>query len=269
MVIVNCNGQSFFMDGYLKENLDTAKKIVKKDWDMIFLYDGFEGSGKSVKAMQDAFYFDPTLSFERMCFNPRQFTKAVTNAKPIQAVVYDEAYTGLSSRAAMSLINRTLVKMLAEIRQKNLFVAIVMPTFFDLDKYAAIWRSRALIHVYTLGSFQRGFFNFYNMQKKKELYVLGKKFYSYSRPAPNFKGRFTNYYPLNEEEYREIKKKSLIKQQATEDEIIVKQMAQHQMFENVFNVEGITHKKKAELIGISEATYWNWVRKYNETGSLG
>ena len=30
----------FYMDGYLKSNLDTAKRIIKKDWDMLFVYDG-------------------------------------------------------------------------------------------------------------------------------------------------------------------------------------------------------------------------------------
>ena len=30
----------YSMDGYMKENLDLAKKVIKKDWDMLFVYDG-------------------------------------------------------------------------------------------------------------------------------------------------------------------------------------------------------------------------------------
>ncbi len=265
---VQVNGMSFYIDGFLKQNLDRAKEIVKKDFDMIILYDGYEGSGKSVKCMQDAYYFDPTLTLDRICFTPREFSKSIKEAKPFQAVIYDEAYTGLSSRAAMSLINRTLIKMLAEIRQKNLFVAIVMPTFFDLDRYAAIWRSRALVHVYMKRNYQRGFFTFFNMEKKKQLYLLGKKFYSYSRPHSNFYGKFTNFYPLDEAEYRKKKKDSLTKQQSNEEEVLLQQMAQKRMFVNLLSVKDITHKKKAEILGTSESTYWLWLKKHNETGEL-
>ena len=59
-----------YMDAVHKENLDLAKKEIKNDWDMIGVYDGYEGSGKSVKCMQDAFYCDPTLTLDRIVFNP-------------------------------------------------------------------------------------------------------------------------------------------------------------------------------------------------------
>jgi hypothetical protein len=156
-----------------------------------------------------AFYVDPTFNIDRVVFTPKAFRDAIINSKPYQAVVYDEAYTGLSSRATMSLINRTLISMLAEIRQKNLFIFVVMPTFFDLDKYVAIWRSRGLIHVYTDKGYGRGYFSYYNKDKKKNLYILGKKFYDYRKPKPNFRGRFTNYYVVDEAEYRAKKLKSL------------------------------------------------------------
>lgn len=265
---VEVNQQLMYFDQNLKENLDRAKSIAKKDWDVLFLYDGYEGSGKSVKAMQDAYYMDPTLTLDRICFTPREFTKAIKKADEYSAVIYDEAYTGLSSRAAMSLINRTLVKVLAEIRQRKLFVAIVMPTFFDLDKYAAVWRSRALIHIYTGPNFQRGFFSFYNMERKKGLYVLGKKFYSYAKPLPNFRGRFTNYYPLDEKEYRRKKKNSLVQQHSLEEDTLIQEMARKKMFEALVNRNDITNVKKADILGMSEQNYYIWCRKYNETGEI-
>ncbi len=201
----------FSMDGYLKKNLGMAKEVVKKDWDMVFVVDGAEGSGKSVLAMQCAYYCDETIDMDRICFTPKEFKDAILNAEQYQAVVYDEAYTGLSSRAAMSLINRTLVRMLAEIRQKNLFVFVVMPTFFDLDKYVALWRSRALIHVYTKENFARGYLSFFNIDRKKTLFLMGKKFYSYSATKANFIGRFPNFYTVDEVAYRKKKKESLSK----------------------------------------------------------
>lgn len=197
------------MDGYLKLAYDKAKKVILNDWDFVFLIDGMEGGGKSVLAQQGASYCDPTFCAERIAFTPEEFRDSVLSAKKYQAVIYDEAYTGLSSRGTMSDINKVLVQMLAEIRQKNLFVFIVMPTFFDLDKYVALWRSRALLHVYTDKGFGRGYFTFYNKERKKNLYINGKKFYSYGKPSPNFRGRFTNAYTVNEEEYRAKKLKAL------------------------------------------------------------
>jgi hypothetical protein len=198
-----------YMDGYLRKGFTKAKSLVEKDWDWVTLVDGVEGGGKSVIAQQCAYEVDKTLTLDRITFTPEEFKDAVLSAKKYQAVIYDEAYTGLSSRGTISDINKTLVQMLAEIRQKNLFVFLVMPTFFDLDRYAAIWRSRGLIHVYTDKGYGRGYFAYYNKDRKKNLYILGKKFYDYRKPKPNFRGRFTAYYVVNQEEYRAKKLKAL------------------------------------------------------------
>ena len=260
----------YYMDGYMQTNLDIAKTVIKKDWDMVFVYDGYEGTGKSVKAMQDAYYCDPTLNLERVVFNPREFRQAVLKAKPYQAVVYDEAYTGLSSRSTMTAINKALVGMLAEIRQKNLFVFVVMPSFFDLDRYVALWRSRALIHVYTGKNFMRGFFAFFNQDKKKFLYIQGKKYYSYTITRPNFSGRFTNHYVFNEGEYRKKKKTSLQNQeqsgrmdQITKDAEI---LMQQRLFQYYFE---IPNKFGALLLGITPDAYRHRYKVEKEHNALG
>lgn len=254
----------YYMDGYLKSNWDIAKEVIHKDWDMIFCYDGYEGSGKSVKAMQDAYYCDPTLTNERITFTPFQFKKGVMAADKYQSVVYDEAYTGLSSRATMSMINRTLVSMLAEIRQKNLFIFVVMPCFFDLDKYVALWRSRALIHIYTMGKMERGYFSFYNVDKKKDLYIFGKKFYQYTKVMPNFRGRFTNHYTVDEKIYKENKKNSLIARENAQEEKEIKRQVFEQTFANLLNIENVTHETKAKILGMSLGNYYYRLRVFKQ-----
>src|SRR3990167_1025970 len=199
----------YYMDGYIQGNLDIAKKVIHKDWDMIFVVDGYEGTGKSVLTQQMAFYCDPSLTIDRITFNPKDFRKQVLSAEKYQAVVYDEAYGGLSARAYYTEVNRTLVEMLAEIRQKNLFIFIVLPCFFELDKYVALWRSRALFHVYTQDNFKRGSCSFYDQDRKKSLYTNGKRFLNYYRPSPNFIASFVNFYVVNEDDYREKKASSI------------------------------------------------------------
>ena len=257
--------KEFYMDGYLKANLDIAKKVITKDWDMIFVVDGAEGSGKSTIAQQAAFYCDPTLEFSRVVFNARDFKRAIIHAKPYQAVIYDEAYSGLNSRAAMSFINRSLVGMLTEIRQKNLFVFIVLPCFFDLDKYVALWRSRVLINVYTAEGFKRGRFSFYNLDKKKELYLKGKKFYEYKLVQPNFRGTFSQYLPLDKEKYRKLKFEALKAREDDsgnkEDEKAVQNILEKRVFE-IGDI--VTHEVKAQILGLSDRTYYNHLRKWKE-----
>jgi hypothetical protein len=260
----------FYMDGILQQNLDTAKKVITEDWDMVFVYDGPEGSGKSVKCMQDAYYCDPSPSLlDRYCFSAYQFRKVVHEATKYQAVVYDEAHAGLNARAAMSYINRALVSMLTEIRQKNLFVFIVLPTFFDLDRYVALWRSRALVHVYTKNNFERGYFAFYNSQRKKDLYMQGKKLYSYRQPKPNFIGRFLNTYPLDEKKYRQLKRDSLMKsEKSSEDAEMIKRM-QEMLWDRLMEIgDDITNKTKAKLLHISEMTFYRWMNEWKMKGEM-
>lgn len=201
---VDVGGKEIYLDGYLKNNLDMAKAVIKKDWDMLFVVDGTEGGGKSVIAQHIGKYLDNSLCLERIVFTPKEFREAIIKAEKYQCIIYDEAYGGLSSRQTMSLVNKAIVNLLAQIRQKNLFIIMVLPCFFEFDRYAALWRSRALIHVYTGKGFERGYFSFYNAQKKKALYMKGKKFYEYC-VMPNFRGRFTKGYVVDEAAYRQRK----------------------------------------------------------------
>lgn len=254
---------NYYMDGYLHSNLQLAKEAIRKDWDMLFVVDGSEGSGKSVLAMQMAYECDPSLTLNKIVFTPKDFRKAIIESKKYQAIVYDEAYTGLSSRATMSMINRTLISMLAEIRQKNLFVFVVMPCFFDLDKYVALWRSRALIHTYTTNNFQRGQFAFFNADKKKDLYINGKKFYSYGKPKANFYGRFTNYYVIDEKAYRKKKKESLITREKKREEMEVKKELQEEMFIKLQELkEDIPHTLKIKILSMPASTYFRKLSQY-------
>lgn len=255
--------KQYSMDGYVQKVLDTAKSVIKKDWDMIFSIDGPEGSGKSVFAQQCATYCDPGFVIDRITFTPNEFQKAVTNAQPYQAVIYDEAFTGLNSRATMSVINRALVQMLAEIRQKNLFIFVVMPTFFDLDKYVAIWRTRGLFHVYTGENFERGYVAFYNRDKKKDLYILGKKFYNYNQPKPNFIGRFSNHYTVEKDAYRKLKLESLKHHENKAFDKEIAKAAQQLMFERLqeCSVE-MDHNVRIAILGIPRSTYFLRLREY-------
>lgn len=205
------SGLSFYMDGHLDRELDVIKSKVLKDDDRVFIVDGGERKGKSVFAMQLAARLDPNFDLSRVCFTAEEFIKAVKDANRFEAVVFDEAFTGLSSRTSLSRVNNLIVSLMMEMGQKNLFVIIVMPSIFFLERYVVLFRANGLFHVYTSGG-KRGRWMFFRKESLKFLYLNGKKFYTYSGagiPRSNFKGRFYEQYVVDEGVYRLKKLKNL------------------------------------------------------------
>jgi hypothetical protein len=227
MTMIEFKDMTFYMDNKLTVELAKVRKgVTKKDKDHVFAVDGAEGCGKSVFSMQLAATLDPTFCIDRVCFTAPEFTRAIVKAKKGEAVIFDEAFTGLSSRAALSEVNKLLVSLMMEMRQKNLFVIVVMPTFFLLDKYVALWRATGLFHVFTKDG-RRGYWLYFNKYKKKMLYLAGKKYYTYSGkniPRSGFKGKFYDQYTVDEKEYRKRKKTALeSKRRTTKAEIYINQ----------------------------------------------
>jgi len=209
-VEVDKEKMSLYMDGTLHKQLieNVRPSVRKKDFDYVFVVDGSEGGGKSVMAFQIAKILDPDLTLDNIAFTPQDFIKAIKRAKPYTCIVFDESFTGLSSRSSLSEMNRIIVSLMMEMRQKNLFVILVMPTFFMLDKYAVMHRAKGLFHVY-IRKGKRGYWNFYNQQKMKMLWLKGKKYFEYHMVKPRIFGRFRDQYTINEQNYREKKMKSL------------------------------------------------------------
>ena len=105
-----------------------------------------------------------------------------------------------------------MIGVATEMRQRNLFVIIVIPSFFDLDKYFALWRCRCLIHVYFAKDGSRGRYILFPKSAKKYLYLTGKKFYDYSKPkSPYPPCTFKNHYTVDEMDYRRKKAESFKK----------------------------------------------------------
>lgn len=212
----------YYIDDRLKKNLDEKiiPSLIKKDKDCVICVDGKEGSGKSTLAMQIGKYVDPNLDLSRIVFSPEDFREAILTAKKGQCIIYDEAFTGFSSRSSLSPVNRVLVSLAMQMRQKNLFIIIVLPTIFLLDKYMAMFRTRFLIHVFESKGV-RGYFKVYNSKKKKYLILMGAKTMTYQVKGlwTNFKGRFYGKFALGDEniekKYRKKKETALADSEKT------------------------------------------------------
>lgn len=212
----------FFFDARLAKNLTWWRNaVLNQDIDFAMIVDGAEGSGKSVMGMQIAYFLDIEHQIDlktQVCYYPEQFKTAVLSLKPGKAIIWDEARRGLNRRRSGGDVNLDITDLLAECRQHNLFLIIIMPSFYDMDMNVAVWRTRCLVHTWynwdkdkPITPLQRGFFRFYNEAGKKRLYTnieLRKQYaYPYIHNC-SFDRQFKEHYVVDEKEYRKLKKEA-------------------------------------------------------------
>lgn len=247
------NGDDYYFDGYLIKNLEIIREAVQKKWDGLFYIGGYEGDGKSEFAAQLAFYLDPTYNIDRCVFTPEQFIEAVNKAKPKTAIVYDEAQDVMES-TARDKSAREIKSMLTRIRKKQLYIFIVAPDFWRINKYLFIHRARAFIRVYSNG-LERGFFEYYNREKKHELKIRGQRYEQLCVP-PNFRGRYTHWFPLDEEAYDSKK------EEATQN-IGEEKLTKHELLiTRIIRAEWMHESQKMQLLDIKRRQLLNLIKKY-------
>lgn len=196
----------------LKTKLDNGVNIINKNWDLFFLIDGIERSGKSTLGITCASYLADQLGVP---FTLDNIAKDSADAKekleklPDKSVLLiDEGSLLFSSKDTMRKESKEIEKICNVIGQKNMVFIIVLPSFFRLNDYLAIDRSRFLLHVYTDENLTRGKFVYFGETKKRLLYEKGKKFKSYSSPSGDWVGDYPDF-DLFGEEYKKIKKDTL------------------------------------------------------------
>lgn len=206
----------YYMDDKLRNFLNKIKETLEKhDRDYVMLIDGYEGAGKSTFGIQIGRYIDPSLSLDQICLTAEEFKQAIIHAKKNQCIIYDEAVTGLTAGDSITRVGKLLKSMMMQMRQKNLCVIVILPTIFELSKYVVFHRSKAFFHIYEVNNL-RGYFVGYSKSDTRDVYLKGKKTYTYGRKSP-FRGRFYGKLPLDDESYRAKKEKALFEVDDEED----------------------------------------------------
>lgn len=241
--------KSIFVDPMIKTELDKVKnRVLNNDRDFVAVIDGEEGVGKSVLAQQLASYLDPDFNLDHIVFNSDDFIKLIKDPKIKKgsAIVLDEAFSAANNRASLTEVNRAMIGVATEMRQKNLFIFMVLPSFFDLDKYFALWRCRALFHVYFTPEEKRHYILF-PKESKKMLYLLGKKTYNYSKPqAPYPPCQFFNTYAVDEADYR-AKKSEAFKKRTVSNQARVWFMQRNSFIKFIYKNYGLTQDELSKI----------------------
>lgn len=253
-----------YMDSKLKTKLDIVKRMINKNWDCVIMIDGIEGSGKSTLGQLIAYYLtDEELSVDNFCAGSQDAVEKLGTMPDKSVLVMDEGSLLFMAREAMKREQVTLMKIINVIRQKNMVLIIIAPSFFELNKTISVSRSRFLLHVYTDKQLNRGRFAYYSQKKKQVLYSIGKKrFNSYARPKADFVGKFINFQPLGDE-YDKVKKKSLMEsltvdKPKTENDLRIEWMTQFILD----NENQMTQKQIADLLKISVSS----LKRYKKEG---
>ena len=217
---VKVTDQKYRMNTLLKRQLDLMINVVRYDSDIVIIIDGeIEGTGKSTLAQQIGYYFawkcGTKFGVDNIVLSPKQLKDNVIEAPKFTSHVWDEAYAGANKFRVMSSENQEITSIFQKIRQNNLFLIIVLPSFFDLAKYFAVRRSWALIHCYLQPQIdpdnanedtvldmdrpvlQKGYFDYYTRPLKKKLYIHYKKDEDYSKINGRFIGMFPPHYTVD------------------------------------------------------------------------
>ena len=273
-----------YMDGTLYKNLEIMARNISNDMTFLGVISSSTlevGTGKSVLAQEigEAFtelvnkYNGTDLDFteNNIVFRPEKLMERAPNMPKMSTIVLDEwDEKSYFDKLAMAL--RTFFR---KCRQLNLFMIIIIPDFFQLPKGYAISRSAFFIDVKFHGEFQRGFFDFYNFERKKDLYIKAKKTYNFNIIKPNFIGRFTNGYAIGEENYRKLKYRDMVDSEKDEKARPDKMQMTAEMFHKVYTSlnenQNMTISQLSEAFGFTSRTgdkYLALVRGGEITGNL-
>jgi len=248
-----------YIDETLYENIKLLAKNIVKDMTYLGICSSSTlevGSGKSTLMTQIGEiytelvnqYHGTNLTFDmnNVVFRPKDLIERSFTLPKYSFVLLDE----WEDTHYWSELGMTLRQFFRKCRQLNLFMIVIIPNFFQMGINYAVSRSLFFIDVKFEGEFDRGYFRFYNYDSKHNLYIHGKRDQNYHCVAPQFQGRFTNGYGVNEQEYKSAKYKDMVESEdRVKEEKANKLKAQLTSICTLLKKEfNLSSRKQAELL---------------------
>ena len=259
-----------YIDGYLYENLSIlADSIVN---DMTFLAVIFSstlevGTGKSVLATQigeawtrlikEKHGIENPWGINNLIWRPKDLIERAFKVPKYSYILLDE----WEDSHYWSELGITLRQFFRKCRQLNLFIMVIIPNWFQLPMSYAISRSIFAIDVKFGDNFERGFFDFYGFESKRNLYVQGKKFHNYRAWKPDFDGVFYDGYGVDEKEYRDKKLKDMLEWDEEEKDPRTKAIEKRDEVLRKMYQSGMTQKEIAKIVGLNQKTISDIINK--------
>ena len=266
-----------YMDGYLHENIKPLAKAIVNDMTFLGVLSSSTlevGTGKSVIAQQigEAYTelvneihkdkLEKPLEFgmQNIVFCPEDLIDRSFKLPKYSCIILDE----WEDLHYWSELGTTLRQFFRKCRQLNLFMIVIIPNFFQLNMNYAIGRSIFFIDVRFGDGFERGFFKFYNFERKRDLYLQGKKEHNYNVVGANFEGRFPDGYAVPRELYLQQKHEDLARYEKLETALRGKKKDGDEMVVKIIDKYQLNKNEVSELIGKDLSTINRWFSSFRK-----
>jgi hypothetical protein len=287
MVTINVNDRGqIYLNKYLLQEIDTALYAVKhKNQDLVLVFDGPEGGGKSTAARQLAFYCAKKLgsNFQTdTVYNIHndidKYIRSSSEGAKYDVHILDEARKILNRKRSTSKDAVRFTNYLSECRFMNQVHIICIPAFHDLDRYVAQWRLSFVIHMYKEWSINESIeLGGHELHLGAFKLYMNDSFLKYAYDSPGFqypklpltKDRFNKFEILTDEgsaayekqKYDQMKFKYLLDGKPEKE--TPKDMALRlRNIALLYNIK-LPTKAYAEFTGKSERSVQSWFRTYD------
>jgi len=173
---------------------------LKADYDMTLIISGDTGTGKSMLALNifETWYkvilkkeIKPEM-IDQVNTNFVEFVKKFKDLKEYDVAIFDEGATQLDSKAHMEKLSRQITKLYNVFRCKKFFTIIILPSYFNLNKYFREHRLRGCIWVNKRGKYclytKKGV-NWLNaMNERRNLKSMNVAYPIHKGTFPDYKG---------------------------------------------------------------------------------
>jgi predicted Zn-ribbon and HTH transcriptional regulator len=123
--------------------LQWIRNRIRKNRNLIALFIGDTGSGKSMSAIRLAERVDPNFSVERVVFTVEDFLELVNSDLPVGSViVFDDAGLGINARLWQGTSARIFGMLTQGFRYKQILTFITVPDETFIER-----QSRKLVHI--------------------------------------------------------------------------------------------------------------------------
>ncbi len=269
----------FYMDGYVKKNLDIMAERIVDDMQFVGVVSG-KGTvrnGKSTFAQHQGYYFTHKVNelhglknkftVENIVFKADDLIEKAFSLPKYSVLVLDEG-DDLTAQYYSKLAIK-LRRFFRKCGQLNLFFLLLIPDFFELPRAYAVTRSTYLVNVMFAGRFERGFFEFYSGEKKRQLYYKGRRYGDYQCVNPNFKGRFPKPYLVDEDWYRKKKMEDMMDDEGEESTPITRKIEQVKALKMMKQISDdndlkMSHQEMADRLKVGRATVGRYLEEISK-----
>jgi len=265
-----------YMDGYIKENLDVMAERIVDDMQFVGVLSGrgTVRNGKSTFAQHQGYYFTHKVNELHGLKNKFDINNIVFKADDLIEKAFSlPKYSVLILDEGDDLTSQYYSKLAIKLRrffrkcgQLNLFFILLIPDFFELPRAYAVTRSTYLVNVMFMGRFERGFFEFYSGEKKRQLYYKGRRYGDYNCVKEDFKGRFPKPYVVDEESYRKKKLDDMMNDEGEESTPITRKaelLKAFQIIKKINDDQGLnfTQQQYADYLKVGRTTIINYLKE--------